>query len=93
MPENATTPGSFGLFKDELAPSLRVAHLERCTLRMLKLARSKLIYLMLGIHQVELRRRCGERVKSPHWRDASRLADAGFKQRLGVSVQFAHLDF
>ena len=46
-----------GLFFDSLAYSLSLDELERRALRMLKLVRAALIYLALGMHQEERRRR------------------------------------
>jgi hypothetical protein len=57
MPRPSSTPGAFDLFEDDLAYSLSVADLDRRTLRILKLARSALIYLLLGMNQEERRRR------------------------------------
>lgn len=53
-PKFASASEQFDLFKDELAHSLTIAELEKRTLRMLKLARSAFIYLLLGMHQEEL---------------------------------------
>ena len=49
-----------GLFSDTVAYSISLQVLERKTLRILKLARSALIYLSLGMHTEEARRRAAD---------------------------------
>jgi hypothetical protein len=57
VPERPTKGGETGLFFDNLAYSVSRRDLERKTLRLLQLTRSALIYLSLGMHKEELRRR------------------------------------
>lgn len=82
IPKPMATSGHFDLFEDNLAHSLSVAELERRTLRVLKLARSALIYLLLGMHTEETRRRAAS---GPDRRVAPMplyMADDVYKQRL-----------
>ncbi|MGJ4748593.1 LA2681 family HEPN domain-containing protein, partial [Leptospira sp. SA-E8] len=83
MPETALTSGYFDLFKDDLAHSLTLAELEQRTLRILKLARSALIYLLLGMHQEECRRRIASNLDGLTGEMPTYIADDIFKQRLG----------
>nr|WP_319566037.1 LA2681 family HEPN domain-containing protein [uncultured Rhodoferax sp.] len=82
-PKSALTSGHFNLFKDDLAHSLTVAELEQRTLRMLKLARSALIYLLLGMHQEERRRRAASGSDGRTGEMPVYMADDIFKQRPG----------
>lgn len=76
----ATSAGS-DLFKDDLAYSLKVSDLEQRTLRMLKLARSALIYLLLGMHREEERRRAESGSDGLTAPMPIHMADDFFKQR------------
>lgn len=83
IPRLASMPGHFDLFDDDLAHSLSMVELEQRTLRMLKLARSALIYVLLGMHLEETQRRSAS---DPERRTASMpiyMADDVYKQRLG----------
>ncbi|MBQ0960877.1 hypothetical protein KAK06_18120 [Ideonella sp. 4Y11] len=83
LPEPETTPSPFDLFKDDLAHSLTVADLERRSLRMLKLARAALIYLLLGMHTEEERRRAASGSDGLAATMPIHMADDLYKQRLG----------
>lgn len=83
LPAPETPPSAFDLFKDDLAHSLTVEDLERRTLRMLKLARSALIYLLLGMHIEEERRRTASGSDGLAAPMPLYMADDVFKQRLG----------
>lgn len=60
-PERPTKGDEEGIFFDNLAHSVSLRALERKTLRLLKLTRSALIYLSLGMHKEENRRRASSR--------------------------------
>ncbi|MBB4843164.1 tetratricopeptide (TPR) repeat protein [Paucibacter oligotrophus] len=81
QPELASTSEPFDLFKDDLAHSLTVAELEQRTLRMLKLARSALIYLLLGMNQEERRRRAATAADDRMGSMPIYMADDIYKQR------------
>lgn len=82
LPEPETTPSPFDLFNDDLAHSLTVADLERRSLRMLKLARAALIYLLLGMHTEEERRRAAPGSDGLAATMPIYMADDLYKQRL-----------
>jgi hypothetical protein len=57
IPKHRASGASTDLFFDTLAYSISRTDLERKALRLLKLARAALIYLSLGMHREELRRK------------------------------------
>lgn len=83
VPRASSTVEHFDLFEDDLAHSLSVADLERRALRVLKLARSSLIYLLLGMHQEETRRRAASGSDRHTASMPLRMAGDVYKQRLG----------
>ncbi|PQA78014.1 LA2681 family HEPN domain-containing protein [Rhodoferax sp. TS-BS-61-7] len=83
VPVDPSISKGFDLFKDDLAFSLTVTELEQRTLRMLKLARSALIYFLLGMHQEERRRRTVADVEGRTGEMPIYMADDIYKQRLG----------